>query len=103
MKKIALIFSILLIVSAALTLPVFSQPPQEFGAPQGGVEDAPPSSMVEDYHDILPDELTYPRSRYLPDTIEAVALASGAILFLLFWTIDRALVKRITKADNKNV
>lgn len=103
MKKTAVICAVILFIGIALICPAFSQPPQEFGSPQGGGEDAPPSSMVEDYHDILPDNLTYPRSRYLPAGIEVVALASGAILFLLFWAIDKAIIRSITKTDDETV
>ncbi|MHC9542865.1 MAG: hypothetical protein AB9903_25410 [Vulcanimicrobiota bacterium] len=103
MKKTAVICAVVLFIGIALICPAFSQPPQEFGSPQGGGEDAPPSSMVEDYHDILPDNLTYPRSRYLPAGIEVVALASGAILFLLFWAIDKAIIKSLTKTDDETV
>lgn len=103
MKKTAVICAVILFIGIALICPAFSQPPQEFGAPQGGGEDAPPSSMVEDYHDILPDNLTYPRSRYLPAMIEVVALASGAVLFLLFWALDKAIIKIVTKTDDETV
>ncbi len=97
MKKIAILCAIFLFIVIAPITPVFSQPPPQFGVPQGGGGDAPPSSMIEDYHDILPDNLTYPRSRYLPARIEEVALISGIILFLLFRTLDKAIINCLKK------
>lgn len=103
MKKIAVICPAVLFIAIVFICPAFSQPPQEFGAPHGSGGDEFSSSMVEDYHDILPDNLTYPRSRYLPAMIEVVALASGTMLFFLFWSLDKAIIKRLAVTDNEAV
>jgi hypothetical protein len=46
-------------------------------------------SMVESYHEILPDKLTPAAARYFPSNTEIVAVISGVILLLLFMTLEK--------------
>lgn len=100
MKRIFLIFLTLLIVSGPVGAQGggFQQPgmPPPNGPPQPGYSEPQffkkNSSMMESYHDVLPDDETMPDSRYLPTGIETFALTTGLALFAICLTLDHFVV-----------